>query len=45
MNANVKHIVEIASGLIIGSLACDAAEAAVKIAKKQVKKLKEKKEA
>jgi hypothetical protein len=42
MNANVKHIVEIAGGVIIGNLAFDAAEAVVKVVKKKVKNLKEK---
>lgn len=38
MKVNVKHIVEIAGGLIIGGLLSDAVNAVIDVAKKQVKK-------
>lgn len=43
MNVNVKHIVEIAGGLVIGSLASDAVTEVVKITKVMIKKHKENK--
>ena len=42
MNAIIKHIIEIAGGLVIGSLASDAVNKAVKISKKAVKNYKKK---
>lgn len=42
MRVNVKHVVEIAGGLLLGSLACDAVSGVGKLAKKVVVKVKEK---
>ena len=42
MNAIVKHVVEIAGGILIGSLASDAVNSAVKLAKETVVKVKNK---
>lgn len=42
MKVNVKHVVEIAGGLVIGNLLGKAVNGVVNIAKKQVKKAKEK---
>ena len=42
MKVNVKHIVEIAGGLIIGGLLSDAVNAVIDVAKKQVKKAQNK---
>lgn len=38
MKVNVKHIVEIAGGLVVGTLLSDTVNLVVDIAKKQVKK-------
>lgn len=40
MNVMVKHIVEIAGGLVLGSLASDAVNKVGKVAAKQIKKVK-----
>lgn len=37
MNAMVKHIVEIAGGIVVGSLASDALNKVVKVAAEKVK--------
>ena len=42
MKVNVKHIVEIAGGLIIGGLLSDTVNVVVDVAKKQVKKAQKK---
>ena len=42
MRVNVKHVVEIAGGLVLGSLACDVVTGVGKLAKKLVVKAKEK---
>ena len=42
MNVMVKHMVEIAGGIVIGSLAGDALNGLVKVTKKVVKKAKKK---
>lgn len=42
MNVIVKHMVEIAGGLVIGSLASDAVNGVGKFVKKVVVKVKEK---
>lgn len=42
MKVNMKHVVEIAGGLIIGSLASDAVNGLGKLAKKSVIKIKTK---
>lgn len=42
MNVMVKHMVEIAGGLVIGSLASDALNKVGKVAKEAVKKAKKK---
>lgn len=42
MKVNMKHVVEIAGGLIIGSLASDAVNGLGKMAKKSVIKIKTK---
>lgn len=42
MRVNMKHVVEIAGGLVIGSLACDAVNGVGKLAKNLVIKVKEK---
>lgn len=43
MNVIVKHIVEIAGGLVVGGLASDAVNKAIDISKKVVTNLKNKK--
>ena len=43
MKINVKHVVEIAGGLIVGSLASDALNGVVNVVKKQVNKVNNKK--
>lgn len=43
MKINVKHVVEIAGGLLVGSLASDALNGVVKVVKKQVNKVNNKK--
>lgn len=43
MRVNMKHVVEIAGGLVIGALASDAVNGAGKLVKKGVVKLKDKK--
>lgn len=40
MNVMVKHMVEIAGGLVLGSLAGDAVNKVGKVAAKQIKKVK-----
>ena len=42
MKVNMKHVVEIAGGLLIGALASDAVNGVGKLAKKGVVKLKAK---
>lgn len=42
MKVNVKHMVEIAGGLVIGSLAAEAVNGVVKLAKKAVVTVKKK---
>lgn len=42
MRVSMKHVVEIAGGLVIGALASDAVNGIGKLAKKGVIKLKEK---
>ena len=42
MNAIIKHIIEIAGGLVVGRLASDAVNKAVEISKKAVKNYKKK---
>lgn len=42
MNVMVKHIVEIAGGLVLGGLASDALNKAVEASKKAVKNIKKK---
>lgn len=42
MNVMVKHIVEIAGGLVLGALASDGLNKAVEVSKKVVKKAKKK---
>ena len=42
MNAMVKHIIEIAGGLVVGSLASDVVNKAVEVSKKAIKNVKEK---
>lgn len=42
MNAMVKHIVEIAGGLVLGGLMNDGLDKLVDVSKKVVKKVKEK---
>ena len=42
MKVNMKHVVEIAGGLVIGSLASEAVNGIGKLAKKVVNKAKEK---
>ena len=42
MKVNVKHVVEIAGGLLLGSLAADAVNGVGKLAKAVVVKVKEK---
>ena len=42
LKVNMKHVVEIAGGLLIGGLMSDAVNGAVNLAKKQVKNLKKK---
>lgn len=42
MNVNMKHVVEIAGGLLLGSLAHEAVNGVGKLAKKVVVKVKEK---
>lgn len=44
MKVNVKHVVEVAGGLVIGTLAADALNGVVKFAKKKVKDVKLKKQ-
>ena len=39
MNKSVKHVVEIAAGLVVGSLAAEGVNGVVKFVKKQVKKV------
>lgn len=43
MNAIVKHVIEIAGGIVIGSLASDGLDKAAKFTKNKVKKIKLKK--
>jgi hypothetical protein len=40
MNVVVKHVIEIAAGLVVGSLASDALNKVVKVANDKVKKVK-----
>lgn len=42
MNVIVKHIVEIAGGLVLGGLMSDGLDKAVEVSKKAVKNLKKK---
>lgn len=42
MNVIVKHIVEIAGGLVLGGLMSDAVDKGVEVSKKVVKNLKKK---
>lgn len=42
MNAMVKHIIEIAGGLVVGGLASDAVNKAVEVSKKAIKNAKKK---
>lgn len=42
MNAIVKHIVEIAGGLVVGGLASDAVDKLIDVSKKAIQKAKEK---
>ena len=42
MNVMVKHIVEIAGGLVLGALASDGLNKAIEVSKKVVKKAKKK---
>ncbi len=42
MNAIVKHIVEIAGGLVVGGLMSNAVDKAVDVSKKVIKNVKEK---
>lgn len=44
MNVNVKHVIEIACGLVVGSLMYDALDKTVEVSKKVVVNLKNKKE-
>ena len=41
MNVIVKHMVEIAGGLVLGGLASDAVNKVGKVAAKQIKKVKD----
>ena len=43
MNAMVKHVIEIAGGLVVGSLMSDGLNKAIKASKGVVKKAKNKK--
>lgn len=43
MNVIVKHMIEIAGGLVLGGLMSDAVDKGVEVSKKVVKKIKEKK--
>lgn len=43
MNVMVKHIIEIAGGLVVGGLMSDAVNKATNVSKKVVKNLKDKK--
>ena len=40
MNAVIKHVIEIAGGLVIGGLASDAVNGVIKIAKEKGSKVK-----
>lgn len=40
MNAMVKHVVEIAGGLVLGALASDAVNKVGKVAAERIKKVK-----
>lgn len=42
MKVNVKHIIEIAGGLVVGGLMSDAVNGVVNVSKKVVKNLKKK---
>ena len=42
MKVNMKHVIEIAGGLVIGALASDMVDGVGKLAKKAVVKAKEK---
>lgn len=42
MRVNMKHVIEIAGGLVIGSLASEAVNGVGKLVKKSVTKIKEK---
>lgn len=42
MNAIVKHVIEIAGGLVVGGLMSDAVNKVGEVAKKQLKNLKKK---
>ena len=42
MRVNMKHVVEIAGGLVIGGLMADGLKLVVEVTKKQVKKLAKK---
>jgi tryptophan synthase alpha subunit len=42
MNAMVKRIIEIAGGLVVGSLMSDAVDKAVEVSKKVIENVKEK---
>lgn len=42
MKVNVKHMIEIAGGLVIGSLMSDGVDKVIEVSKKMVKNLKKK---
>lgn len=42
MKVNVKHIIEIAGGLVVGALMSDALNGAINVSKKVVKNIKKK---
>lgn len=42
MKVNVKHFVEIVGGVVVGSLAAEAVDKIIEVAKKQVKKAQKK---
>lgn len=44
MKVSVKHIIEIAGGLVVGGLMSDAVDKAVEVSKEVVKKIKQAKE-
>lgn len=45
MRVNVKHIIEIAGGLFIGSLMSDAVDKVIEVSKEAVKNIKDKRAA